>query len=439
VHALGDREDLMNSLTNQFNANKNTGNQPSLVLNSLRSSGYEAFQRLGFPSRADEDWKFTSLRDLTDFNFSVDGTGEADGCAALATHLDVNDINVVFINGVLSLEKSNLSQLPAGVKIIPLNTAFNEHAEILESLICPRGIGPLDGLSALNQAFLKEGVLILVDKNSCIARPIHIFYGDGDEMLASAAFPRILVDMGESSELTILESTVGTKSRCFINSVENIHLRKNSRLRHYKIQASSHNAIHIDQTLTIQEKDSSYESFCLGLGGKLARTSLQVKLAGTGAEAVLNGVYLTRESQQIDQHLVIDHEVGNSRSAQFYKGILDDQSKAVFSGKVLVRKGAQKTEARQLNRNLMLSNEAEIDTIPQLEIDADDIKCSHGATIGQLRQDELFYLQTRGINKEDAKLLLGRAFAEEAVLKISDADIQRRVMKSIANVLPKVK
>jgi Fe-S cluster assembly protein SufD len=430
-------EDLMDKLTNQFLANKNIGGSRSQALNLLRANGFESFQSLGFPSRKDEAWKFTSLRDLNDFNFSFDESSGA-SCSSLEDHLDHDDINVVFINGVLSLELSNLEKLPTGVQIFPLSAAFDDHSEALEKLIRPRQATAANGLIALNQAFLKEGIFIRVDKNVSVSKRIHIFYGDGDEQTASVVFPRILVDLGDYSELTILESSVGTKSRCFINSVANIHLRKNSRLRHYKIQSSSPNAIHMDQTLTVQDRDSFYESFCLGIGGKLARTSLQVKLAGEGAEAVLNGVYLTRGTQQIDQHLVIDHEVGHSRSSQFYKGILDGQSRAVFDGKVFVRKGAQKTEARQLNSNLMLSNDAEIDTLPQLEIDADDIKCSHGATIGQLREDELFYLQTRGIPREEAKLLLGRAFVEDAVLRISDAKVQRLVMKNIANVLPRV-
>ena len=429
----------MDTLIDHYLANETSHSERPVAMNALRASGFEAFQSLGLPSRKDEAWKFTSLRGLQESHFTYTAAVTVVTNVGLPEGLDEDDINIVFTNGVLDLQRSNLRELPSGLQILPLRQAFAEQAEVVMELIKLRASADVNGLSALNQAFLNEGVFINVEKNSRIAQHIHIYYGDSDDSAATAAFPRILVSMGERAELSLLESSIGTTAHCLINAVSNIHLQKGARLHHYKIQAASANAVHFDQTAILQERDSFYESFCLGLGGKLARTTLQIGLVGSGAEVSLNGAYVTRGSQQIDQCVVVSHEAENCLSSQFYKGILDDQSRAVFNGMVLVRKGAQKTIARQKNSNLMLSSEAEIDTLPQLEIDADDIKCTHGATIGQLRDDELFYMQARGIRREDAKLLLGRAFIEEAVMKISDIKIQGRVMKSIAHALPKVK
>lgn len=428
----------MDRLINQYLANKNTDAHHSNLLNLMRASGFDQFQLLGLPSRKDEDWKFTSLRNLSEFNFSVDEDQGAYQCGSLAESIDHNAINIVFINGVLSLEYSNFTDLPSGLTVMPLGAAFDEHPQEVEALLKSYESIPNNGLVALNQAFLKEGVLIRLDKKSSLTKPLHIFYADGDERTVYAGFPRILVSVGENSELTLVESAVGGTSKCLTNVVTNIHLGQGARLRHYKIQNASPQGTYLDHTFSVQERDSWYESFVLAIGGQLARASLNIKIRGQGAEALLNGAYLTRGSQQVDQQVLVTHEVGHSRSAQFYKGMLDGQSKAVFSGKVVVCKDAQKTEARQLNSNLMLSSEAEVDTQPQLEIDADDIKCSHGATIGQLREDEVFYLQTRGLRREHAEVLLGRAFIDEALLKISDLKIQRQVMDLVADILPKV-
>ncbi|HXC72184.1 MAG TPA: Fe-S cluster assembly protein SufD, partial [Pyrinomonadaceae bacterium] len=276
-----------------------------------------------------------------------------------------------------------------------------------------------NGLTALNTAFLQSGVFIWIPKNVALETPIQITFLADPSAPNSVNFPRVLIVAEENSAATVIESFVSNgDERYFTNAIAEIVVKDGARLDHYRLQRESHNAFHVSTTSAELGRASRYDTTSINLGAQLARHDVSVVMDHEGAETSVDGLYVVGPDQHTDTHSVIDHKKPHCNSHQLYKGILDGNGRAVFNGKIFVREGAQKTDAMQTNKNLLLSDKARVDTKPQLEIYADDVKCAHGAAVGQIDPEELFYLETRGIAPELGRNLLTYGFAEEVIGKI---------------------
>jgi Fe-S cluster assembly protein SufD len=412
---------------------------PAWVLR-LRETAMERFERIGFPTTDVEDWKYTNVNAIARGAFALVAAGVRD-------ELSADDVDaflaqeassrLVFVNGIYRAEFSSTENLPAGVVVADLTEAFaGEHEPILRSYLA-RPVEPeMDGFNALNAAFLREGALVYLPKGAQVAEPIQLLFVSTAIPQPAAIFPRVRVVAERESAATLIESyaSVG-ESSSFTNAVVEVFVGENARLTHYKVQRESEAAFHIATTNAELERSGIYDLTTITLGAQLSRHGIVVRLAHEGAECWVDGLYLVGTGQHADTHSLIDHSSPHCTSHQLYKGILDGKSRAVFNGKVFVHRDAQQTDAQQSNKNLLLSNEARVDTKPQLEIYADDVKCAHGATVGQLEEDELFYLISRGLHTDLARNLLTYGFAEELVEKIKIESIKRQLDEAILNRL----
>lgn len=398
---------------------------------------FEKFARLGFPTRKHEEWKYTNTKPLQQLPYKLltEGGDEPD-VGLIASLLRDDEINIVFIDGQLSSAYSSLAGLQDGITIKDLQSAYSQHKSEVEALLNQQAGEKDNAFRHLNNAFLKAGVFIKVAKGVKVEEPVHVIHiATGPQKEAeeapSAFFPRILVSAGPSSELSLIESYAG-RGRYLVSAQTDFNVAPNARVRHVRIQNESQEAIHIGQGTALLAADGGLDSMNICVGAKLHRLDFDSVLGGSGCELHVNGFYHTDGERHVDNHTSIDHAFPNSQSSQLYKGIIDGSSRAVFNGKVFVRQDAQQTAAFQLNKNLLLSDEAEVDTKPELQIDADDVKCSHGAAVGQLNQDEIFYLQSRGIKRPDAVSLLSRAFADD-VLALSPVKSADERLRSIVH------
>ncbi|MEZ4740964.1 MAG: Fe-S cluster assembly protein SufD [Bdellovibrionota bacterium] len=404
------------------------------TLNSTRNAAFTLFKEIGFPNRRHEEWKYTSVNAISTSNFKTPSRQQSDryDVSRIKQYINDDDINIIFIDGFIANKTMEPPCLPEGLTIVPIIDSFsNGFCELSCNLITMGSQSEENAFTALNRAMIEQGVLINIKKNTQIKKTIHLLFLQSGQQQDSAIFPRILINLEPYAEAQILQTHISDDSdseHYFTNAAIDVALQQGSILRHYKSQIESKNALHISHMNVEQKQDSSFHYFGIDCGAKLARNSINVSLQDKGAHASLGGIYLTHNTQHIDNHVSIDHKAPDCSSNQFYKGILDDNSRAVFNGKIFVRKNAQRTSAFQTNKNILLSEAAEIDSKPQLEIDADDVKCSHGAAIGQLDKNEIFYFKTRGIPESIARKMLCQAFAEEAVLKIESPNI-RKIMQ----------
>jgi Fe-S cluster assembly protein SufD len=279
---------------------------------------------------------------------------------------------------------------------------------------------------------------VKVPRDVRVTSPIHLLFigqaGHGE--VVPAAFPRVLIVGEENSSATIIESYASPNDDVYLtNAIVDVRLSSSARFEHYKVQRESSNAFHVATTSADLGPNATYDATTINFGAALSRHNIDVRMDHEGAECSVDGLYMIDGNQHADTHSIIDHRQPRCRSQQLYKGILDGKSRAVFNGKVFVRHGAQQTDARQTNKNLLLSNEARIDTKPQLEIFADDVKCTHGAAVGQLEEDEVFYLESRGIRPELARNLLTYGFAEEVIEKIKIASVRQELDAAVLNRL----
>nr|MBA3694942.1 Fe-S cluster assembly protein SufD [Acidobacteriota bacterium] len=342
---------------------------------------------------------------------------------------------VVFVNNKLNQELTNLSNLPEGAKILNLNKAIQDEifSQIVRKNLGKSVNAEANGFTALNTAFIEEGVFIFVPKNTKIELPIHLIFITDEN---TASFPRVLLVAERGSEAMLIESYLRTaETKYLTDSVIEIVLEDDAKLKHLRVQRESHNAFHVGTTAANLNRASVYDSTNITLGAKLSRHDVLVKFNAEGAECFVDGLYMIAEEQHADTHSVIDHALPNCLSHQTYKGIVDGKARAVFNGKVFVRENASGTDAQQSNKNLLLSNDARVDTKPQLEIFNDDVKCAHGATVGQLEEEELFYLLSRGLNEQLARNLLTYGFAEEIINKIEIESIKKQLDEAVLNRL----
>lgn len=419
------------------------GNKPAW-LGRLRESAMDRFEQVGFPSVKEEDWKYTNVAPIARWDFEpIIGPGSVytpltAAEAARFNCVETEASQVVFVNGLLRQDLSSLAGLPAGVVAIDLAAAIvdENYREVVREHLA-RGVDyNAAGFSALNTAMFSSGAFILIPKGVEIETPLHLLFISDSANASPATFPRVLVVAEEHSRATMIESYVSANEGVyFTNAVVEIVLKDGARLEHYKIQRESAAAFHIAATHADLGPGCSYDATTVNFGAQLSRHDIGIKMDHEGAECWVDGLYVVSTGQHTDTHSVIDHEQPHCTSHQLYKGILDGKSRAVFNGKIFVRHGAQKTDAMQTNKNLLLSNEARVDTKPQLEILADDVKCAHGAAVGQIDEDELFYLETRGIHKTLARNLLTYGFAEEVIGKIKVDSIRAQLDEAVLNRL----
>ena len=402
-------------------------------LPELRKRAFERFTALGFPTTRNEDWHFTSVTKIAERTFKPVKAGT---CAV--TQHDVQQLaggegdwhRLVFVNGKFEKGLSNFAELPAEVTVMTLKEMLKASPEFVAERLGK--LASFDGatFTALNTAFAQDGVVIHVPRGAVVDAPLHIVHVCDEKAAGGAVHPRLLVVAGAMSQFTIVEHyvSVGTPSY-FTNAVAEVEVGDGAIVNHYKVQRESTEAFHVGTVQVTQGKDSVYHSFSFATGAALSRTNVYTKLLGAGGEAKLNGLYLVDGTQHADHQTFVEHIAPNCASRELYKGILDGASHGVFNGKVYVDPQAQKTDGKQTNHALLLSNEARVDTKPQLEIFADDVKCTHGATVGKLDQVGLFYMKSRGIDAERARALLTYAFAAE-VLETIELDALRTQLEA---------
>lgn len=410
-------------------------------LQRLRANAWQRFEELGFPSVKDEEWKYTNVAAIAKGNFVLtpaDNAGTESIASASLGSPETAASQLIFVNGRLRNDLSSVSGLPKEVVAIDLSQAIEDerYAEIVRANLARHADYVANGFTALNTAFISQGAFVYIPKGVVVENPIQLLFVSDDAGKNVASFPRVLLVAEANSSATVVESYAGLgDSAYFTNAVVEIVLKDGARLEHYKVQRESQSAFHIATTLADLGPNSSYDSTTITFGAALSRHDYAVAMDHEGAECWVDGLYLVGEGQHTDTHSVIDHRKPHCTSHQLYKGILDGKSRAVFNGKVFVRHDAQKTDAMQTNKNLLLSNEARVDTKPQLEILADDVKCAHGAAVGQISEDELFYLATRGIHPDLARNLLTYGFAEEVIGKIKVESIRAELDEAVLNRL----
>ena len=401
-------------------------------LSEWRQKGLERFQQLGIPNVKNEEWKYTDITPIIKRKYQLNGQEQWQDNGMLAAYSAATDIHIVFINGAFSEALSNISHLPKGLKITSFEEALTRKEGLVEQLLKKYKAEEENAFTALNRAFFSQGFFLDIGADSILKdRLIHIIHVTHTPEKEIFTAPRSLITIGESAEAAILETHLCSSNTAvyLVNSLTDIFLAENATLNYGKAQNESPQSFHISQTRVWQDRNSNFNSSLLTTQGAIIRNNLDVILDGEGASALLNGLYSLRGRQLVDNHTCVEHRRPNAVSNQLYKGILNDASHAVFNGKIIVRPIAQKTNSYQLNKNLLLGKDCRIETKPQLEIFADDVKCTHGATIGQLDEDEVFYLQTRCIAKKEAIRMLAQGFMEEIVTKVTNLSVQEKLNK----------
>jgi Fe-S cluster assembly protein SufD len=405
-----------------------------------RQSAFNIFQESGFPSTKKENWKYTDVKPIAKNLFSNIANGNIvinDDEIDAILFKELECVELIFVNGAYSEKYSNIKNLPNELTIKNMANALVDDEDFLKKHLSQYANDDSSSFTALNTAFIQDGAYINVPSDLILERPISITYISKGNSNVFATHPRNLIFMGENSKATIIENYIGIDdTNYFTNAVTETSLSQGASLEHYKIQQESSNAFHIGNLNTSQDKDSRFESHSISIGGALVRNDINAQLNEEGAEITMNGLYMTDKAQHIDNHTRVDHFKPYTQSNQNYRGILNGKSRGVFNGKVVVHPQAQKIEAYQNNANLLLSDDAEIDTKPELEIYADDVKCNHGATIGQLDNDMLFYLRSRAVDEQTARSLLTYAFADEIINNISFQSIKNKLEHLIIGRLP---
>jgi Fe-S cluster assembly protein SufD len=403
----------------------------------LRRDALARFAAAGVPTRRDEEWKYTSLAMLDKARFTVlaNGTERTLEQAEARTHaiegLDAHF--VVFVDGCHAPALSRVGSPPAGATLTPMKQLLASPPDSLHALLAP--VPNATVFAELNTAFMSDGLYLHLARGTVVERPIHVLFiatGAG-----RAAHTRNIIVAAAGSSATIIEHYAGGDAAYFTNALTQVVAAEDAAIEHVKLQREGARSLHISGIHAAQARASRFVSRSIALGGGLARTDITTSFDAAGCEATLDGLYVLDGRQHIDHHTRIDHAKPNGTSRELYRGVLDGDSRAVFDGKVVVHPGASKSDARQANHNLLLSRGAEVDTKPQLEIYADDVKCTHGATVGQLDAAQLFYLRSRGIDEGAARGLLTHAFAREVIERIPLAPLRERLGEWIFGRVPR--
>lgn len=408
-------------------------NRPSWLF-PMRKAGISRFAELGFPTLDDEDWRFTNVAPIARLPFRPALSPGHLEAAALERFSfgNIPSSRLVFVDGHFSRELSSVLPQPEGVKISSLAAALQNDSAIIEKHLARYTQGQDNSFSALNTAFFQDGAFIHVPAGKAVSGPVHLLFVSTAPEAGATILPRNLIIAEKSSQLTVIESFVATTNGVYVtNAVDELVIGENASVEHCKFQDESLQAFHVAAIHAHLGRNCNFIAHSIATGARLSRNNIRTSLAAEGVECVLNGLYLTRDDQLADHHMVVEHAKPHCNSHEYYNGILDGRSKGVFHGRILVQPDAQKTDAKQTNKNLLLSDEATIDTKPQLEIYADDVKCTHGATVGQLNEESIFYLRARGIGEETAKRMLIHAFAGEIIDRIRFAPAREELDKIV--------
>lgn len=429
--------DLKEKLVSSFLAFENTIDVDHPV-HDIRSEAIKTFEDKGFPGRKEEAWKYTSLKSLQKINFSIfPKEAEALEYRDVKKYFlhEIDTYKIVFIDGIYSSYLSETTH--DGVDICLLSAALSKpmYKPVVDVYFNKRAAQD-DSITSLNTAFSKEGAYIYIPKHKAPIKPVEILHFSSGSESAIMLQPRNLIVVEENAELQVIERHQSlTGNEVLTNSVTEIFAGDNANIDYYKVQNDNPSASLIDNTYISQKKGSQVYVHTFAFGGKLTRNNLNFYQEGSGINSTLKGVTILDNKQHVDHHTLVHHQQPNSESHQDYKGIYNDKSTGVFNGKIIVDKIAQKTNAFQQNNNVLISDNATVNTKPQLEIFADDVKCSHGCTIGQLDNEALFYLQTRGIPKKEASALMMYAFANNVLESVRIPELKNRINKLIAGKL----
>ena len=420
---------------------RGVASQQPAWLAEARHAAIARFSELGFPTTHQEAWRFTSVAPIAER-----ATVRARDGQALVSHemlrgqrLDGAGALAVFVNGRFAPQLSALSALPSGIVVSSLKAACESHADMIEAYLTRVVDLTNQPFVALNTAFLEDGAFVSIPAHAVLSEPLHLlFVSTGQSDTTAVSHPRVLVVAGEHSQAGIVEAYGAAGDRpYFTNTVTELVVGAGAVLDHYKLQREGSHAFHLGSMSVAAERGSTVSSHSLTLGGHLVRNDVMARLGGEGIDCTLNGLYLGGGTTLVDNHTTIEHALPHCGSHEVYKGILWGQARAVFNGKIIVRPDAQKTDAKQTNKALLLSDGAQINTKPELEIFANDVKCTHGAAIGQLDEDALFYLRTRGLGPTEARGMLIQAFAGDIINRVKIPALQAQLEAALMTQLPK--
>ncbi len=412
--------------------------QPRWLI-AIRREAFASFSQLGLPTLKDEDWRFTSVAPIAHTTFMPAAEARVSPRQFDGYALPDVGARLVFVNGHFApeLSSSSVSGAPA-VMAMSIRAALANSPELVEPHLARYEAFHDDAFTALNTAFIEDGAFVEVPRNTVIEKPIYVLYIaiGGDE--AQMAHPRNLFVAGENSQVAFVEDYVTlAPGKFFSNVVTEVVAAEGANVEHYLIEREDEQALNISTLRIQQERSTVVASHSVLLGGALVRNNVHPVLAGEGGDCLINGLFIGRGRQHMDNYMKVEHVAPHCNSRQFYNGILDESARGVFHGRIIVHPNAQRTDAKQTNRNLLLSDNAQIDTKPQLEIYADDVKCTHGATIGQIEEEALFYLRSRGLSEAEARGLLLYAFASENLQRMKSVPVRQMLGQLVPRWLPK--
>ena len=407
-------------------------------LSKLRDQAMARFAESGLPTQRRESWKYTNLRGLKQLDLTEQSLIPQDISIDRAPSLlpDGESYRAVFVNGAFRADLSSLAGLPQGAVIGGLAALSNAEPGRIEGLLANHKSNDDQPLVALNTALMRDGLLLQLDAGCKLDRVLEVIHVNSAQDAVFAHNARNLFSLGAGAEATLLEHHMGLDGAAYyINAANDVDLAEGATLRHYRIQAEAAGAVHTSTMNGQLAGDSFYDGFTLNIGGALSRSETHIKLTAEGARCHLNGGYLMRGKQHCDTTTVVEHLAPGTSCREVFKGVLDEASRGVFQGRIVVHPDAQQTDGHQLNKVLLLSDEAEINAKPELEIYADDVKCSHGCTAGEVDHDALFYLRSRGLSESRAKSLLIQAFLAESVSEIGVEELQELFLEKISDWL----
>jgi Fe-S cluster assembly protein SufD len=423
-------EQTLTHLSNFSRFSRGNGQQRPWI-DEVRRSAIERFEKVGFPSIKEEAWRFTNVAPITKTAFALGEGRLTESARQVAHHYSFGieaAAELVFVNGRYQPELSRTQKLGPGVRVGSLEAAIEEDVPEIRRHLTRHARIESNPFVALNSGFLRDGAYVWIGRQVRVSGPIHLIFVSDAGSQATVSHPRVLIVADEGSDSQIVESYVGTKGeRYFTNAVTEIVAARDSRIDHCRLQQESLEAFHVATMQVVQDEASNVISQAATLGGKLTRNDLNVILNGEYAESTLNGLVVIGGDQHVDNHTLLHHEKANCPSHELYKYVLDDRATGVFRGKIFVQQDAQKTNAKQNSKSLLLSDDARINAMPALEIYADDVKCTHGSTTGPVDEDMVFYLRTRGVGLDAARHLLTYAFAADITRRIKVVSVRRRL------------
>lgn len=416
-----------------------------LWLTALREYGRDLFEQKGLPNHRQEEWKYTDVSILARQHFAAPSSPALTGKLLEEQNLKeyllpsfVPPLRLVFVNGVYSpsLSRCGVQQLPKGIEIGNLGSAINRNHSLVQKHLAIYAKSDRDSFVALNNAFIEDGAWIMIPKGIHLYEPVHLVYiTTGGEKVGSC-HPRNLVVAETGAKVSIIEEYIGDQGESYFNNpVTEIAIADGAEVEHYRVQRESARAFHIATVEVRQGNNTRFVSHNLNFGAQLARSNIHTHLPGSDSSCTLNGLFMIEDNQHVDNHTLICHSAPGCQSSELYHGILDDQARGVFNGKIYVEPVAQKTDSQQTSRSLMLSNDAVVDAKPQLEIFADDVKCTHGAAVGKIDEDSLHYMRSRGISDDEARKIFTLGFARQITQRFDLEPLKKAVEAFLVNRL----